>query len=642
MSLALEGGKTLRVEVDHVDKRGPSDFSWFSKPNPRSNAQFVVRNGKTFGTIRSGADTYQVRPSGNGHIIVKLDYAALPAEHPPAFRQVEAASRSKPQAGPFDVRDTVSTIELLVAYTPKVRAATSDVGALVQLAVDEANVANSNSKVKVKFHLAHSYEIDYTESGDYDKDLKRFRENNDGFMDGVHALRDQHAADVAVLIFDNDDYCGMASDIKANASNAFAVVHYSCATGYYSFAHEIGHLMGARHDPAADPSTTPFAYGHGFQHASAGGTDTAWRTVMAYNCSPSCTRVQQWSNPNVTFNGYATGTAATHDNARVLNETAATVAGFRESSSPNPTVGLWHTMRRPNGSWTGLGDVNGQFSIPGPVRAVAATASNPGETQYAFATDDGHLWHTMRRPNGSWTGLGDVNGQFAIPGPVRAIAGTRSNPSETQFIFATEDGHLWHTMRRPNGSWSGLGDVNGQFAIPGPVRAVAAATSNPGETQYLFATADGHLWHTMRRPNGSWTGLGDVNGQFAIPGPVRAVAATGSNPSEAQFLFATEDGHLWHTMRRPNGSWTGLGDVNGQFAIPGPVRAVAATTSNPSETQFMFATEDGHLWHTMRRPNGSWSGLGDVNGQFAIPAAVKATAAATSNGSETQFLFTTR
>jgi hypothetical protein len=202
------------------------------------------------------------------------------------------------------------------------------------------------------------------------------------------------------------------------------------------------------------------------------------------------------------------------------------------------------------------------------------------------------LWHTLRHPDGSWTGLGYVEGEFAIPGPVAAVAGTGGASGETQWLFTTADGHLWHTLRRQDGSWTGLGDVNGQFAIPGPVAAVSAAGDGvSGETQFMFTTTDGHLWHTMRRANGTWTGLGDVNGQFAIPGPVAAVSAAGDGVSgETQFMFTTGDGHLWHTLRRQNGSWTGLGDVEGVFAIPGPAAEVAAAMGTPGETQFMLTT----------------------------------------------------
>jgi hypothetical protein len=310
-------------------------------------------------------------------------------------------------------------------------------------------------------------------------------------------------------------------------------------------------------------------------------------------------------------------------------------------TSDNPFAHLWHTLRRADGTWTGLGDVQGQFKVPGPIKAVTACAGAPGETQFMFTTFDGHLWHTLRRADGSWTGLGDVQGQFGIPGPVQAVAACAGAPGETQFMFTTTDGHLWHTLRRADGSWTGLGDVQGQFQIPGPVKAVAAATGANGETQFMFTTRDGHLWHTLRRADGSWTGLGDVQGQFSIPGPVEAVGGCGGAPGETQFMFTTTDGHLWHTLRRADGSWTGLGDVQGQFKVPSPVRTVAAATGASEETQFMFTTADGHLWHTLRRANGTWTGLGDVVGQFAIPGAVRAVSGTSGAPSETQFMFTT-
>jgi hypothetical protein len=109
-----------------------------------------------------------------------------------------------------------------------------------------------------------------------------------------------------------------------------------------------------------------------------------------------------------------------------------------------------------------------------------------------------------------------------------------------QFIFATDDGRLWHTIRFADGSWQPLGDVAGQISVPGPVRTVAAAGVNNGDVQFIFATDDGRLWHTIRFADGSWQPLGDVAGQISVPGPARSVAAAGMNDGSVHFMIATD------------------------------------------------------------------------------------------------------
>jgi hypothetical protein len=305
---------------------------------------------------------------------------------------------------------------------------------------------------------------------------------------------------------------------------------------------------------------------------------------------------------------------------------------------------LWHTLRRPDGSWTGAGDAQAVLAIPQDVAAVAGTGGAPGETQFMFTTADGHLWHTLRHADGSWTGLGDAQGVLGVTGVIVAVAAANGGAGETQFMFTTADGHLWHTVRRRDGSWTGLGDAQAVLAVPGPVTAVAGTGGAPGETQFMFATGDGHLWHTLRRADGSWTGLGDVQAQFGVPGPVVAVAAANGGAGETQFMFATRDGHLWHTLRRADGSWTGLGDAQAVLGVPGGVGTMAAANGTPGETQFMLTGDGGHLWHTLRRADGGWTGLGDAQAALPIPApfvggSFAGVAAADGGAGETQFMF---
>lgn len=197
-----------------------------------------------------------------------------------------------------------------------------DMQALAELAVVETNRGYVNSGIGITMELSGYETLDYKEEG-MTSDLARFRETADGFLDSVHTTRDKQQADVNVLLVNDKSGCGLAYSIGSDASTAFAAVYHGCATGYYTFAHEVGHLQSARHDPDTDSSTTPFAYGHGFRNGN------TWRTIMAYDCPTSCSRLNYWSNPNKSYEGVAMGTADKSDNARVLENTKAAIAAFR-------------------------------------------------------------------------------------------------------------------------------------------------------------------------------------------------------------------------------------------------------------------------------------------------------------------------
>ncbi len=303
-----------------------------------NNSVMIVRNGdKLTGTIRAKGQLYSLRPlKSGGHAIVRVNEAKMPADHPAEayariFRESIARSRlgARAKNAPVTANATAlaaNTIRVMVYYTASAASASGDINGLINLAVAETNQGYVNSGVDISMVLAGTYSTTYKESGSFDRDLTRFRSSTDRYMTDVHTNRNTVAADVGVLIINNSSSCGLASDIGSTATTAFAAVHWDCATGYYSFGHEIGHLQSARHDPATDGSTTPYAYGHGYRSPT-----NAWRTIMAYNCTNAagCPRINYWSNPANTYGGQAMGTTATSHNQRVLNNTAATVAAFR-------------------------------------------------------------------------------------------------------------------------------------------------------------------------------------------------------------------------------------------------------------------------------------------------------------------------
>jgi hypothetical protein len=342
LDLNLEPGFTVRAHrvKSYVANTGSliwhgvlEDFGVADVPFAADTVRFdpmntitMVKSGKTLtANVHYNGEWYKIRPlRTGGHAIVAVNYAAMPPDHPEEdYKQIYHNSKPMKEVTDKAVGDTV--IRIMVHYTSSAATASGNISALIDLAVAETNIGYDNSGVLIDMVLAHKSQVTYTQSGSFSTDLSRYRGTSDGYMDTVHSTRNSVAADVALLVINNSSSCGLASGIGSTASTAFANAHWDCITGYYSFGHEIGHLQSARHDPANDPTNTPYAYGHGYQYLGS----PKWRTIMAYACSGGCPRLNYWSNPTKLYNGQPMGTTTRSDNARVLNLTRGTVAAFR-------------------------------------------------------------------------------------------------------------------------------------------------------------------------------------------------------------------------------------------------------------------------------------------------------------------------
>ncbi|HEX8274521.1 MAG TPA: M12 family metallo-peptidase [Longimicrobiaceae bacterium] len=336
--LGLAPGLQVVAVGQNRSDRSADDFSWSGPVRGGQGwVQMVYADGGVTATVTVGNAQYSIEPLGDGlHAVTRIDQHGYPAEHTAdnptgaLAEALDATVKAKPGTGGTDGgtvgTQAISTQNVLVVYTASAAAATSNIGSLIQLAVDETNQSYANSGISINMVKVATAQVTYNEAGAFSTHLSRLQGTTDGYMDNVHTLRNTYGADIVVLVLNDSEACGQAAAIKATATSAFAIAHYSCITGYYSFGHEIGHLQGARHDRYVDSSTSPYAYGHGFIPAS-----KSWRTIMAYgnNCN-NCTRIQYWSSPLKTYStGEVMGTVAYEDNARVLNLTAPTVAAFR-------------------------------------------------------------------------------------------------------------------------------------------------------------------------------------------------------------------------------------------------------------------------------------------------------------------------
>jgi hypothetical protein len=437
LTLNLFDDVAVRARMTRAERRGRA-LVWTGKIEGEAVGDVVlaVVDGVLSGSAvwpRGGA--YRVRFDGATHVVEQLDHGLFPDGG--CFKEAPGA----PAEAPVVSAEDGSQIDVLVVYTPAARAAAGGPSAMVSavnLAVAETNAGYANSNVVQRLRLAGAVEVSYAESGDIAADLDRLTAPGDGFLDGVHALRDTYRADLVSLVTEtpSSPYCGVAWLMSGNdpgfAPNAFSVVELACLTGYYSFGHELGHNMGLNH-ARQDYSYTPvgaFPYSFGYKNPS-----HLFRTVMAYNCPVSCPRVLHFSNPNVTYGGNPTGVSeaspGSAHNALSLDNTRVTVANWRQSLNPSIRVDAPNGGEAwPAGSTQAIAWTASDLPAGAVVRIIFSDGSGGFVTNRAGggaiasvpASQGSYDWEVPFEPGGSW------RVKLCVPAPASPVRGSPGGP----------------------------------------------------------------------------------------------------------------------------------------------------------------------------------------------------------------------
>ena len=318
-----------------------------------SEGSLVVTGADVLGTIRRNGEDYEVRPLGGGlTAIYRYDTGSLPEcgvsggpvgtslrEYPHPLAGQHHHDRARQDSNPPSPSANGSEVmDVLVVYTPQARIAAGNIDLLIRLFVEDANRRYANSEIRHRIRLVHSHETEYEQEHTMDIDIDRIRIPEDGYMDEVHALRNEYGADLVALLVGHSTAteCGIGN-LYVGASDAseyaFSVTGQNCRSG--TFAHELGHNQGARHDPVASTNDA-FPYGHGTCNS-----EQKWRSAMGYRSSGDCDeRVPYFSNPNVSYRGIPTGDEILRNNARVINETARVIANYRLAFPPPHAIPL--------------------------------------------------------------------------------------------------------------------------------------------------------------------------------------------------------------------------------------------------------------------------------------------------------------
>lgn len=241
-------------------------------------------------------------------------------------------------------------VKVLAFYTEAAAAAYPDVLLTMKKCVLDMNYSLNNSHISeqlLKIELVGTISISsssFSESGGSDIDLDVMSLITNSY---VTTKKADYNADI-VVVFTDDSYndrgiVAAFGDGFDDKDSAYAIVTTGAALVYHTFAHEMGHLFGARHEiiasgdgncaSAGTSSSDGLPHSHGWIIIK-GWNNRAWKTIMAICNQTGIPRISHYSNPNVEFKNRATGTTSTNFNAKTIAEAACRVSRYVTTEEP--------------------------------------------------------------------------------------------------------------------------------------------------------------------------------------------------------------------------------------------------------------------------------------------------------------------
>ena len=346
--LLLPDGSRLTVAGRQAIPHANGDVTWSGTVQGKGAAYpVIVTEGAdaSFGQWTTSRGRFRLEAWGDAAWLVALDHPLLseaPMDHDALPSMVDATSTAAKASVPALTKVGETQIDALFIYTtgfasryPGTAGATR-----VNHLVAVANQIFANTGVALVVRLVGLESVAYTDAGDNGVALTAMRNSLAGVgvpaagLEQLPQRRDATGADLVTLVRPHDietrGSCGIARLFGQGADHGVNVLSDGvdswsiCSDETY--AHEVGHNLGAEHQNGANSPNAGFGTAHvvlGQYHTVMGsfGTGSPNRSL----------RLQRFSNPAQFCGGRNCGVSGVSDNARRIRNNMGAVAGYRST-----------------------------------------------------------------------------------------------------------------------------------------------------------------------------------------------------------------------------------------------------------------------------------------------------------------------
>lgn len=310
----------------------------------------VSREGRKFGYIVVDDTKYEL-------LALSESYSVLGKINPEFFASKQECIVSSPTEGQelkvpeihLEPRTGGCAIRVLFLFTQNAEDAfgVAGINDMANLAISQTNQAFSNSAINNTCVVNANVRewVGFNEDqADFDGDLADLRTSIQ-----VAIWRNTDLADVVILITDVGYNGGILGGVPIqNLGNpqeafAFGIIEGNSINSNFTFSHELGHVIGGRHQRCETflnngcDNTGPFEHGSGWGHRRCWLCSWKNYSTILHQLRDENQRLLYYSNPNVSLKGHPTGIPDSRDNARWIRDGhSCIVAGY----NPDPFIPL--------------------------------------------------------------------------------------------------------------------------------------------------------------------------------------------------------------------------------------------------------------------------------------------------------------